>query len=101
MEELLEDAHRQGDAAQDLLYLTLQALQHLVWAQVGSSLDRGKDRHPKTSTTSLQAGSWHSGYWKGTSPPEAPLLSRLPGIRDHQTWETRGVSLGPMGRLPA
>lgn len=40
MEEFFEDAHRQGDAVQDLLYLTLQALQHLVWAQVGSSLDR-------------------------------------------------------------
>lgn len=40
VEEFFEDAHRQGDAVQDLLYLTLQALQHLVWAQVGSSLDR-------------------------------------------------------------
>lgn len=40
IEELLEDAHGQGDATQDLLYLTLQALQHLFWAQVGSSLDR-------------------------------------------------------------
>lgn len=49
VEELFEDAHRQGDAVQDLFYFTLQALQHLVWAQVGSSLDRGKDRHPKTS----------------------------------------------------
>lgn len=62
LEELLEDAHRQGDAIQDFLYLTLQAFQHLIWAQVGSSLDTGKDRRPKTSLTSLLAGSQHSGY---------------------------------------
>lgn len=37
-EELLQDIHGQGDATQDLLDLTLQAFQHLVWTQEGPRL---------------------------------------------------------------
>lgn len=37
-EELPQDVHGQGDAAQDLLDLPLQAFQHLLRAQEGSSL---------------------------------------------------------------
>lgn len=102
VEELPEDAHRQRDAVQNLLNLTLQALQHLVRAQVGSSLDRRKDRHPKAPLMSSQVASWHSGYWKRTSPyPQGSFCVKMTAkrdfcpqqIRDHQAWKTHGVLL--------